>query len=188
MNSTIITPFIQSLYAAPFGLGFLALVLFVTVFHESDRVPILPFLGSYFIGWLYLNGTMAVWTFVFTQYLKCLLFLVAYFVIGMAWTIPKLAIFVRKSKVQDELQKRIETIKRGSAAAINPEQIAAEFLSKHKWQIYLWTMYWPVNILFTLVRDPARILYEFAYEQLLRTYTNIVVRVLNTIIAKQKNE
>lgn len=180
------SPQLGFIFDIPFGLLFLAVLLLVLVFHENDNIPTLPLVVTYtfFLLAFYIPignyETSLVGLFV-SNFVSIALCTILYLVVGISYTVPKLALHVRRPKVVEELKARINDAKRSTHSRIDQQQIALDFLYAHKWKIYLWTIYWPFNIVHTLCRDPLRLFYEWAWDKFMETYLSIINNALHKI-------
>lgn len=95
---------------------------------------------------------------------------IGYIFMGILWTIPKLWFYIRRNdKIKNKLMN-------------NPNDMSAltKFLKSGDmtFKFYMWTMYWPINMPYTLIQDPIRIISEYTQHRLRKVYLAILVKFI----------
>lgn len=105
-------------------------------------------------------------------------YLLAYFVIGYAWTHIKLFIDVWQGALPPSLDSKVRDVYERKASYW-------DFVKQIKWLVTQWMLTWPLSIVYTLLRHPLRILVDFIYELSQRKYAWIVGKAMETRMKKE---
>ena len=183
MSGDQLLHFVGDLFSPGLNIGFLALVILSVIIHEHPSVPMIAIIGSYFGTWMWFCN-FKLWSFLVAQWFKIIIYVVIYTIGGAVWTVPKFWLWVRKEKNRTRLKERFNSkiYKRGRdtvATAQERRDAARSMISENKLMIWSWMAYWPLNILFTLLRDPLTIFYNWVYDQLGHVYTSILLTVVD---------
>lgn len=167
------------------GIGFFFMVLFVILFHESDDIPVFPAVFLWVGCAVYNHDLHIVWHLALDYYVRVALLLLTYLFFGLLWTVPKLWFYVRRPEIKTKLRQQVNRAKGMSNVEVDKTALALDFLITHKWKMYLWATYWPVNIVSTLARDPLRVLYTWAWDHFVGVYSRTVVAAIDGVLQQQ---
>lgn len=143
-------------FIPPWGIGFLGLLFILCVLVEDSNDYMFPVIASYLIGLHYEGYKM---TYVFENPGACIGVLLLYLFVGIVWSFFRLYMFARKQ----------------TGTNTKPE----DFVSRHKYRIYGWIMYWPFSLLHSLFGDLIKEILDFIYTNWLRaTYIKIVEKAM----------
>ena len=123
-----------------------------------------------------------------------------YLITGVLWSFGKWWFFVkdRRNKYEEVKARFLE--KRGSKEAVIPHELKAEWTKyllegrdshqrytyafatapsarEHKSRITTWMAFWPWSLVWTLINDPLRKLFEHIYQHIQRLYQSIADRL-----------
>lgn len=105
-------------------------------------------------------------------------YLLAYFVLGYAWTHIKLFIDVWQGALPPSLDSKVRDVYERKASYW-------DFVKQIKWLVTQWMLTWPLSIVYTLLRHPLRILVDFIYELSQRKYAWIIGKAMETRMKKE---
>ena len=171
---------IFSWFSPGINIGFVALIILSIAFHEHPNTPMLGVVGAY-LGTLVWYNNVGVWTFLVSYWLKIIGYVFGYVLVGAAWTVPRWWIYVRKDKVHEKFKGQFETLVKRSTdegQQITDDvkyQAALQIVKENKFRFYTWMAWWPLNIVYTLTRDPLTILYNWLYAKLTNTFAKILI-------------
>lgn len=139
-----------------------------------------------FFGLIHLFGDVNFFSYMRDNPWDCVRLGALYVVVGMLWGVAKFYFYNKR------LQGRLEVLKRKFTPCKTTEkEIQAEWedyycrnldrkdqqrleLSNQARKIVFWMAYWPVSAFWTLLNDPIRIAYNWAYETILvKMFTDI---------------
>ena len=161
------------------NIGFIGLLVLSIAFHEHPSTPMMGVFAAYMGGYVWMNN-LSIWSLLLEYWLKIIVYAVGYIVIGAVWTVPKWWIYVRKSKNHDRLKQSYDQKlnKRGRSTIITPDDkynAALSIVGENKYKFYTWMMWWPLNVIYTLARDPLTVLYNWLYARLTNTFAKILL-------------
>jgi hypothetical protein len=104
------------------------------------------------------------------------LMMLGYLLIGVIWSIRKWYVYVGKKK-----NKILNKIKDGDTIGTNIEFDLD--LRYHKGRIISWMCYWPFSVVWFLINDPVRAIYNFIFEKIKRIYGRIAESAINDVKA-----
>ena len=96
-----------------------------------------------------------------------------YLVIGYAWTHIKLFVDVLYATLPRSLDEEVRGVWNGDKNYWN-------FIKKIKYLVVSWVLFWPISILYTLLRHPIKILVDFIYRLSQRKYIWIVNKAMES--------
>lgn len=100
--------------------------------------------------------------------------MLGYLFIGVIWSIKKWYAYVKKKKL-----KSIEKLKTGDTWSILSKSELD--LKYHKGRIISWMCYWPFSVLWMLVNDPIREVFNFLFEKIKGIYSRIAENAIKDV-------
>jgi len=186
-------PFLPHLWiwmVPPFSLGFVFFILYLISIVDDMSTSAAPLMlvysmmahhyGKYhFLSWLVGHPT------------TMLTYGLGYVAIGIAWTLPRMWLYLKSDKGINDLRRRLipsdlPSATRSSNAndALDFEKLAREFLTNNKWRLYTWIFYWPFSMIHALCNDLFREIVDYVCNRLLyNLYLSMVVHVMKKIVA-----
>lgn len=172
--------------------GFLALFAALIIGSVETEKP------GWATGWLVIgvvlfalfgNANPLAWVFQNTS--TFLTALGGYLVIGVLWSVAKWWFY--NLGVRDRFEeRRTDWLKSHKAENLSDEKVREQFfrdnadlrdfpprLSRHKSRIMLWMGYWPFSALWTLVNDPVKRFFRWAYARMVRVYEGITKSIFS---------
>ncbi len=159
--------------APRFTVAFVLFLAIVSWFHESHPTSI----GGLVIGWFFLRGlnqlrsaeSVGPWRTVGRKVGRVAVFGAIYLVLGFIWSFIKLFLFVWRGHLgKVEHNMLMQCVKEGG------DECFWSLLLHLKWTIFGWVTYWPVNIVFTALKDPLNIVFDFGFNMCRMLYVRIL--------------
>ena len=108
--------------------------------------------------------------------LQWILVIAAYATLGALWTIPKWYLWSHdEHNTGTLLAEYDQCLEKDSARR---DTCLWYVVHVHRGDFFTWMTYWPVSMLYTLMKDPLRIFFDYAFEQLRGVYVSILAQVL----------
>lgn len=160
------------------SLGFALFVGLIASFHEQHFVGVIGAL----ICWLFTQSLRANFSVDWCK--KNARFIVAqvlvYCFIGFGWTFIKLFMVTFRAETYGPQQPwHKEMMACTQKSDYQPACVIGVVDTYFKRDIAMWWILWPVNMLFTLSRDPLRIAYELSYKYVHSAYANVLMQAWN---------
>lgn len=90
-------------------------------------------------------------------------YIVLYLLVGVLWSVVKWYFYVN-DRAREHKRRKAKFGSQYSERGYG--QITVPQVNEHKSDIIRWMTYWPFSLIFTLINDPFRRLFEFIYRQI----------------------
>ncbi len=110
-----------------------------------------------------------------------LLYVLAYLVVGYAWTHAKLFIDVWQGALPPALDAEVREV-------YDRKLSYWAFVARIKWHVMQWMITWPVSILYTIARHPLRMLADALYQISHKKYMWIVGKAMEMRMKQYKHD
>jgi len=100
-------------------------------------------------------------------------YIFSYLILGYIWTHIKLFVDVWRGTLPRSLDEDIKAVYKGDKNYWN-------FVTKIKHLVIQWILFWPISIIYTILRHPVKIIVDIVYRLSQRKYTWIVEKAMNT--------
>jgi hypothetical protein len=138
----------------------------ITIFSErgDPTVATIVMLGTAVL--LQCFGKINIFPWILSHPKELILYLFGYLVFGVGYSLVKWMSFIRKD-ARETKERFIEYDN------LNPKNIHVPRVEDYSSRIIGWMIYWPCNLVWTLLDDPIRALFEWIFERTKGLYQHI---------------